>query len=238
VNPTLRRNVNSLASVAATHSPGNIMKLKIAGLALLLAVASNSGFAQTITRNFVQSFKYADVGEVANLGFGRAGDVATVPDGLVAGTDRFGAESSLARGVGETDSFTIGVLPFTFHDYWQFGGLKAGTYSLDSTLTATGSTAFGLVLFEWVSNAAPSYIDFTISNGGKTAHGSGSFTVDASCAATHCVVMHVYGWDDGSASTGYNGKGVATAVPEPTTGALLLAGIGTLGWLARRRRAV
>jgi len=202
------------------------MKFSSAALALLLTASSAGVLAQT-TSTYTKTFQYVDAGAVLPLGFGRAGDAVI---------NKLGGAEAL-QFAAAPDAYTPGVLPFTFHDFWKFNGLQAGTYNFDTTINATGNTGFGIVLFEWFSQGAPSSINFTISADYRTAHASGSFTVDPGCDVNYCVFMHLYGWQDNGANRGYNGLTTVTAVPEPSTTALWLAGLGGLGWLARRRRA-
>jgi len=214
--------------------PGKTMKLKTFAIAAMLVMGAASASAQRLT-TYTDTFKY-DTGSLLALGFGRGGDVISEPIGPAL---RF-APASVSSLI-EPSAATTGTLPFTFHDIWKFNGLAAGTYSLDTTIDAFTNTSFGLVLFVWQDNGALDSFEFDIAADGKSAQGSGSFTVSEGCVVNYCVNMHIYGWDDGEAipGSGYGPQTTfgVTPVPEPTTGAMLLAGLGALGWLARRRRA-
>lgn len=207
------------------------MDFRTAGVALWLAASAAGAFAQT-TSTFTKTFSYLDPVDdttVLPLGFGRAGD-SVLTNRVAPGIDAFSRAAA-------PEAFTPGVLPFTFHDFWKFNGLHAGVYTFDTTITATGNTGFGVVLFEWFSAGSPSSINFTVSPDYRTAHGTGTFTVDAGCEVQYCVFMHLYGWQDNGADRGYKGLTEVTLVPEPATTALWLAGLGALGLVARRRRA-
>jgi hypothetical protein len=211
------------------------MSFKTACAALLLAAAATSGFAAPLQKHsFETTFEYVDPSDpvdVQKLGFGRGGDGAIVP---VENTV-LALPGALERANPPTGAAPIGTFPFTFHDSWQFNGLLAGTYQLDTTITTTGDTGLGLVVFQYFSGDTLKSIDFTISPDFHTATGVGSFTVEAGKS----VYMQLYGWDDGvSADRGYRGFSAVQSVPEPTTSALWLAGLGGLAWLARRRRVV
>lgn len=201
------------------------MKLKSTFVAGLLALSAAHSMALGVT-TYNKTFTYVDPGnpiEVVPLGFGRGGDKSILPPA--------GAPGAPPK------AFTPGVLPFSFHDLFQFNGLLPGVYSFDTTISTIGNAAFGLVMLEYYSNGTLNSITFDISPDLKTAHGVGSFTVDPGCDVKYCVFTHVFGWDDGDKASGYSGTVTATPVPEPASAALLMAGMATLGWLARRRRA-
>jgi hypothetical protein len=211
------------------------MQFKSACAAVLLAAAATSSFAVPLqTHSFETTFQYVDPTDpvdVQKLGFGRGGDGAIVPVESLPQAQP-GAADHAGLPVGGAP---IGTFPFTFHDTWQFNGLQAGTYQLDTTITTTGDTGLGLVVFQYFSGGSLKSIDFTISPNFHTATGVGSFTVEAGKS----VYMQLYGWDDGvSADRGYRGFSAVQTVPEPATGALWLSGLGGLAWLARRRRGV
>ncbi|MDO9283936.1 MAG: PEP-CTERM sorting domain-containing protein [Aquabacterium sp.] len=213
------------------YFPGKTMKLKTLAIAAMLVMGAASASAQRLA-TYTDTFVY-ESGSLLALGFGRGGDVISEPTDPVL---RF-APASFSL----LSAATPGTLPFTFHDIWKFNGLAAGTYSLDTTIDAFTNTTFGLVLFVWQDNGSLNSFDFQIAPDMKSAQGSGTFTVGAGCDINYCVNVHIYGWDDGLGipGSGYGPQTTfgVTPVPEPTTGAMLLAGLGALGWLARRRRA-
>lgn len=211
------------------------MNLKTFTLAALLVVSAASASAQRLT-TYTDTFLADDSGSLLAAGFGRGGDVITPNEGT-----QLLRMSSFASSFAESSANTPGTLPFTFHDIWKFNGLAAGTYSLDTTIDAFSNTSFGLVLFVWNDNGSMDSFEFQIAPDRKSAQGSGTFTVGAGCVVNYCVNLHIYGWDDGDKipGSGYGPQTTfgVTPVPEPATGAMLLAGLGALGWLARRRRA-
>jgi hypothetical protein len=215
------------------------MNFKICTIAAMLVMGAASASAQRLT-TYTDTFLYDTSDRLLALGFGRGGDVISPSTGSSA---RFVQES-----FSTLSAATPGALPFTFHDVWKFDGLAAGTYSLDTTINAFTHTTFGLVLFVWSDKGSPESLDFQVASDMKSAQGSGTFTVDPGCIHVpgeppkYCASLHIFGWDDGLdiPGSGYGGPTTTfgvTVVPEPTTGAMLLAGLGALGWLARRRRA-
>lgn len=209
------------------------MNLKTCTLAALLALCATGASAQRVA-TYTDTFLADSSGSLLALGFGRGGDVISPK---TVSSARFAPASFSALSAAATP----GTLPFTFHDIWKFNGLEAGTYSLNTTVDAFTNTTFGLVLFVWSDNGSLDSFEFQIAPDMKSAQGSGTFTVGAGCVVNYCVNMHIYGWDDGLAipGSGYGPQTTlgVTPVPEPATGAMLLAGLGALGWLARRRRA-
>ena len=212
------------------------MKLKTFAIAALLVVGAASASAQRLT-TYERTFLYDPKLDSLALGFGRGGDVFSEPTESAL----LFAPASFSEAI-QASAATLGTLPFTFHDIWKFDGLPAGTYSLDTTINAYTNTTFGLVLFVWQNNGSLDSVEVDIPPDLKSAQGSGTFTVGAGCVDNFCVNLHIYGWDDGDGIPG-SGYGnptntfSVTVVPEPTTSAMLLAGLGALGWLARRRRS-
>jgi hypothetical protein len=217
------------------YFPGKTMKLKTFAIAALLVMGAASASAQR-TATYFSDFQLDSSGDLVALGFGRGGDVISPTES----TQLF-RMASFSTSVVQSSANTPGVLPYTFHDIWKFTGLAAGTYSLDTAIKARDNTTFGLALFVWSDNGSLDSFEFAISADRRTAQGSGTFTVGPGCDVNYCVNMHIYGWDDGETGlvNGYFPQTTfgVTPVPEPTTGAMLLAGLGALGWLARRRRA-
>jgi PEP-CTERM motif len=62
-----------------------------------------------------------------------------------------------------------------------------------------------------------------------------SFTFSGLAAGNYA--LNVLGFADGSAGGFYAGGAIATTVPEPETYALMLAGLGIVGFVAARRRS-
>jgi len=113
--------------------------------------------------------------------------------------------------------------------------LAAGTYTVSYSLDGSNLTKFAQT---WLSkDGNRSWTDSrdfrlgSISNGGT--HAADSFTF------TLTKADRVYFNVDAlrAQNLGYSGTLTVTAVPEPGSTALFLAGLGALGLLARRRRA-
>lgn len=213
------------------------MKLKTFAIAAMLVMGAASAAAQK-TRSFTETFTYlgpAGSDAVQLLGFGRGGDVKIDPTATT--LLRAPAPEAMAARSGFSP-LLVGT-PGPFHDFWEFNGLRPGTFSFDTVINAAPDTTFNVVVLQWIEGNRTRWIDFTIDQPGmQTARGTGTFTVDPSCSTEdYCVSMHIYGWDEGLSTSGYGARANVQVVPEPTTGAMLLAGLGALGWLARRRRA-
>lgn len=214
--------------------------LKTVLIAAALVLGSMPSMALRLA-NYEAVFEQSDIDPLNILplgfgrpdGFGRADD-QPAPLSLASSSGR--SSLALDAAVPGTDAFNPGVLPFGFHDIWTFTGLAPGSYSFNTTLAASGQLAFGLVLYEWYAQGSLQSVDFSVAPNLLSAQGSGTFTVDAACAATGCARLHIWGWDDGVASGNYTGTTTVTPVPEPETWALMLAGVVALGALARRRQ--
>jgi hypothetical protein len=138
-----------------------------------------------------------------------------------------------------------------------FAGVAAGPFSdiFTFTLPANGGSGYSVANFELlkplydaaltsfalVSNAdgvVGSADDAVLASTFSAGTNSLSMTYGASPAGKY--YLWVAGITTGSAGGIYNGaisvSAVTTPVPEPETFALMLAGLGTLGFLARRRR--
>ncbi|MDT8999652.1 FxDxF family PEP-CTERM protein [Paucibacter sp. APW11] len=109
-----------------------------------------------------------------------------------------------------------------------FAGLAAGNYNITGDLSGTR------VVFSHVTLDGHDW-DLSAGAGGKLRFGYIEYV------GTAPLTLHVEGYVDATAATFKQAKftgslSVAPAVPEPETYALLLAGLGALGFVVRRRR--
>ncbi len=105
-------------------------------------------------------------------------------------------------------------------DVLSFSNLAAGTYNFDFTL----SSQYAAITSVTVNGQLASLV--TAGNykfAGLSSTSSTPFTVE------------IFG--TASAKSLYSGELQVTAVPEPETYALMLAGLGAVGFVARRRKA-
>lgn len=127
-----------------------------------------------------------------------------------------------------------------FFDVWNInvGNLLPGNYHFTSTVVlATGSVLFQNVAFNSYDEFGNrNTVLFDLSDDGKQATGSGSFSVVKPCPVQSCVWIDVFGTQDLSVTqTGYGGT-IVTQVPEPASYALLLAGLAAGAGLSSRRQ--
>lgn len=127
-----------------------------------------------------------------------------------------------------------------FFDVWNINvsNLSPGNYQFTSTVVfATGSVLFQNVAFNSYDELGNrNTVLFDLSADGKQATGSGSFSVVKPCPVQSCVWIDVFGTQDlGVTQTGY-GANIVTQVPEPTSSALLLAGLAAVAGLSSKRR--
>jgi hypothetical protein len=125
-----------------------------------------------------------------------------------------------------------GVERFTGYDFASLGASAVGVFQTGAAFdmftagTETSDyadrTTLGVIGFNFVPNAHS-----------KINPGTTSFTQIIRTNATEYVAGN-FGLLDG---IGDNAKGFATAVPEPETYAMLLAGLGMIGTIIRRRKA-
>ncbi|MDR7305608.1 FxDxF family PEP-CTERM protein [Rhodoferax saidenbachensis] len=110
----------------------------------------------------------------------------------------------------------------SFNDTWSFTGVTAGTYDIQGDLSGTNVSFSSVVLdgHSWDLFASGTAFRFA----------SVTFT------GTQPVLLSVAGTKSGSAISNYTGSVTVTAVPEPETYAMLLAGLGLMGGIARRRK--
>jgi len=143
--------------------------------------------------------------------------------GAIAGDSSFNVDGLASF---NNDSFAA---PGSFSQTITFSGLAAGTYSITGDISGT-RVVFSSVLLdghEWTLTAGA---------GGKLRSGFVEYT------GTTPLTLVVNGLVDASAATfkqaNYQGSLAVTAVPEPETYALMLAGLGAVGFIARRRKSV
>ena len=195
------------------------------------AQVSNGDFAQGLT------------------GWGNAGDVGVLSGNLLLGTEtRFGSAAwinDLAPLIGKAA---------TDFDLPDLGEAVEGSIAWQSFSAAAGST----LSFEWQFGTADTYegdyafvmVDGQISLLGSLASASTpvpgvgmstgwqSFSLQLNGSGNHQVAFGVLDLVDVSGESGLALRNVqVTAVPEPSTWLMSLAGLAALGALARRRKA-
>lgn len=119
------------------------------------------------------------------------------------------------------------------HSYYI--DLAAGTYTVDSTLAA--NTSFTDISDVWFSNSKDKKdsgkYDTSFSEVSSDSYaGAETFTLTSATRVYIDVVASTVGKN----YPGYTGSLTISAVPEPATTALLLAGLGMIGFVGRRRR--
>lgn len=157
-----------------------------------------------------------------------ASTVATAD--VIASNYAFSADFSFVQG---SAPFAGNLLLATYGESGNTGWVESLTYSL----TGPGNAALGSApLFDPI---------MTFDDLNPDASRSASIVVDGPLIAGQAYNVHFAGMTSGS-GYGYLGNGVvslsflvpggsAATVPEPTTGALLLAALGVMGGIARRR---
>jgi hypothetical protein len=115
----------------------------------------------------------------------------------------------------------------TFHDYVSFSTF--GLESIVSSISGSASNSFVFTQFNLLDSSYSLVTAGDIFSGGAKA----SFGALEGLGAGD-YYLEIAGKSIG-ATAGYNGTITLSAVPEPETNSLLLAGIGMLGFIARRK---
>ena len=134
----------------------------------------------------------------------------------------FAGDQTVSFDIDNTASF-IGTKPLLVggDDVITFDNLAAGTYDFLLTLSSQYITLQSVTL---------NGVSGTILQSGKIAF------ADIEGTGSTPFVLNVAGLVNDSKAN-YSGELSVTVVPEPETYALMLAGIGAIGFVARRRRA-
>ena len=195
------------------------MKIISTGLGALLAACTMSSFAAVTVYDKAKFVPINESGSTYALqGFGR----------VTAESDSFGSFQAAGTDA-HRESFT---------DIWNIDvtAMLRGAYSFSTVINAVNSLEFSFVdLYSYVGGTR-NQLSFVISDDGKTATATGTFFVEKPCPVDVCVWLELRGTQDtGSVTADYGAKFVATAVPEPETYALMLAGLAGIGLMARRK---
>lgn len=208
------------------------MNIRSSIAAVLLAAGASNSFAIT-TYNFDGGFKYTSPTVVAPLGFGRLDGFGRADSALPNTLSKLSPSANRSATLADP-GYTPGISPPNYLDNWKFDGLKAGTYEFNTTVNTFGLLALDTVTLGWYSGGTAHFQSITVGSDFKSATGITAITVDPGCDVNTCVWLNIYGWEDTTSSPrGY--KASISQVPEPDTYAMLLAGLGVIGFVARRR---
>ncbi len=195
------------------------MKIISTGLGALLAACTMSSFAAVTVYDKAKFVPINESGSLYELnGFGR----------VTAEADSFGSFQAVGTDA-HRESFTdIGNIDVT--------AMLWGAYSFSTVINAVNSLEFSFVDLYSYEGGTRNQLSFVISDDGKSATATGTFFVEKPCPVDVCVWLELRGTQDtGSVTADYGAKFVATAVPEPETYALMLAGLAGIGLMVRRK---
>jgi hypothetical protein len=213
------------------------MKISLKHKALALAMVGAIGGAQTTVLAI-----NAPTLDVESVGSAFGGTLLAKAITLVSNTSYNGTARAAVYDTGtgldfyyqftNNDTSKNGVERFTGYD---FSSLGTSAVNVFQTSAAFGDFLAGTEKSDYADRTAMGVIGISfVPNGlSKVNPGTTSFTQIVRTNARNYVEGN-FGLLDG---IGDNAKGFATAVPEPESYAMLLAGIGMIGTIIRRRKA-
>lgn len=140
-------------------------------------------------------------------------------------------------GLAPSASFSRTVAPGGFLDNWMF---NLATPSIVAASATNVEISFGGFSFGGISDFAAALNGVPLQLNSLTSTNNGvSVTTQVLAGSTNLPAGNFSLTISGTAGPGgasYGGNIVATPVPEPETLAMMLAGLGALGFLARRRQ--
>ena len=149
------------------------------------------------------------------------------------------ALDTISLTAGQTFSVTAAVT-----DLWNAGPLPrwSNANGLTSSLFATGSDDSGEVLGTQIGQSFGSYTQdgFTAAYGqlvGKVGAQYFALGTNATATTSSAGTLKLFYWDSNNSDNTGSILVNVTAVPEPESYAMLIAGLGLMGVIARRRKA-
>jgi len=186
------------------------MKLRTLTLSIAVALA-NVGFV-SLAHADSASASFTDV-----IGSGSVSDITA--------TFTLNADGSIGATASSTNG---GLVGFAFSSSGN-AHYVSQDFSSDASDTSWG-TGFGSFSSGWVTNSWPATatsVDWTIGSAGQFSSVSQLFAANGNGYELFAYT---------NSGTQYGGNAVS-AVPEPSTYAMLFAGLACVGWMARRRRS-
>lgn len=165
--------------------------------------------------NLRHAFAFSLLATASSAGFA---DTFTAPIDLSSGNASFGRNNAIGSFV---DTFTFTLAGSSWFFTSSASTSSSGTQDLDFTSLT-------------ILNAANAVVATYAGNLGNDANEFFALPqIQLAAGAYQIVVTGV----NSATQASYSGTAAITAVPEPTTGAMVLAGLGAIGFLVRRRRS-